>query len=91
MAAADGRTATAVKDLAGVRGQGSGVREEAAGRSSLTPDPRSPIPFSAGSVAERLFREGFAFSFFQAVRLLEKIHPQRRPVRFAGTRRRGHF
>jgi type VI secretion system protein ImpH len=31
-------------------------------------------------VAERLFAEGYAFDFFQAVRLLEKIAPERRPV-----------
>jgi type VI secretion system protein ImpH len=31
-------------------------------------------------VAERLFAEGYAFDFFQAVRLLEKLAPDRRPV-----------
>jgi type VI secretion system protein ImpH len=31
-------------------------------------------------LAERLFAEGFAFDFFQAVRLLEKLSPKRRPV-----------
>ncbi len=30
--------------------------------------------------AERLLREPFAFEFFQAVRLLEALHPDRRPV-----------
>jgi type VI secretion system protein ImpH len=34
----------------------------------------------AASLAERLFAEGYAFDFFQAVRLLEKIAPERRPV-----------
>jgi type VI secretion system protein ImpH len=34
----------------------------------------------AASVAELLFAEGFAFDFFQAVRLLEKMAPERRPV-----------
>ncbi len=33
-----------------------------------------------GTVAERLFAEGYAFDFFQAVRLLEKFAPERRPV-----------
>jgi type VI secretion system protein ImpH len=31
-------------------------------------------------LADRLFSEGFAFDFFQAVRLLEKVLPERRPV-----------
>jgi len=37
-----------------------------------------------GSVADRLFAEGYAFDFFQAVRLLERLAPQRRPVGRAG-------
>jgi type VI secretion system protein ImpH len=32
------------------------------------------------SVADRLRAEGYAFDFFQAVRLLEKLDPERRPV-----------
>ena len=32
------------------------------------------------SLTESLFAEGFAFDFFQAVRLLEKMDPERRPV-----------
>src|SRR5207249_11403479 len=32
------------------------------------------------TVGERLFAEGFAFDFFQAVRLLEKLAPERRAV-----------
>jgi len=35
---------------------------------------------AAAAVAERLFAEGFAFDFFQAVRLLEKLVPEGRPV-----------
>jgi type VI secretion system protein ImpH len=35
---------------------------------------------AAASLAERLFAEGYAFDFFQAVRLLEKMAPERRPV-----------
>jgi len=35
---------------------------------------------AAATLAERLRTEGFAFDFFQAVRLLEKLSPQRRPV-----------
>ena len=34
----------------------------------------------AASLTESLFAEGFAFDFFQAVRLLEKMAPERRPV-----------
>jgi type VI secretion system protein ImpH len=34
----------------------------------------------AASLAERLFAEGYVFDYFQAVRLLEKTFPQRRPV-----------
>jgi type VI secretion system protein ImpH len=34
----------------------------------------------AGPLEERLFTEGFAFDFFQAVRLLEKLSSKRRPV-----------
>lgn len=32
------------------------------------------------SVSETLFAEGYRFEFFQAVRLLERIYPQRQPV-----------
>lgn len=36
------------------------------------------------SVAARLYQEGFAFDFFQAVRLLERLTPKRCPVGRAG-------
>jgi type VI secretion system protein ImpH len=39
------------------------------------------------TVAERLFAEGFAFDFFQAVRLLQRIDPARKPVGRAGAPR----
>src|SRR5260370_38843831 len=32
------------------------------------------------TVTEQLFAEGFAFDFFQAVRLLGRVDPRRRPV-----------
>ncbi len=40
---------------------------------------------SAASLSERLFAEGFSFDFFQAVRLLEKMAPERKPVGQEGT------
>src|SRR5262249_53650386 len=39
------------------------------------------------NVAERLFTEAYAFDFFQAVRLLERVQPQRRPVGRPGSPR----
>jgi type VI secretion system protein ImpH len=36
-----------------------------------------------GSVAELLFAEGYRFSFFQAVRLLARLSPDRQPVGFS--------
>jgi type VI secretion system protein ImpH len=52
----------------------------------------SMVEASAGferalSVAERLFEEGYAFDFFQAVRVLEKLDPERRAVGRAGPAR----
>jgi type VI secretion system protein ImpH len=42
------------------------------------PRPRAPVRYSdEPTVADRLFREPFAFDFFQAVRLLERLHPER--------------
>jgi type VI secretion system protein ImpH len=38
----------------------------------------------AGSLTELLFTEGYAVDFFQAVRLLEKMAPERRPVGHEG-------
>jgi type VI secretion system protein ImpH len=37
-----------------------------------------------GSLAERLFTDGPSFDFFQAVRLLERLEPRRRPVGHEG-------
>jgi type VI secretion system protein ImpH len=36
------------------------------------------------NIAERLFAEGYAFDFFQAVRILGRLDPSRRPVGQAG-------
>src|SRR5438132_8670065 len=66
---------------------GRGVLEEMATTSRGTAatlgdiqaqDQAEPRPWR--TVAERLFEEGYAFDFFQAVRLLEKLAPERRPV-----------
>src|SRR4051794_12846463 len=40
----------------------------------------APAPPRLTSVVERLFQEGYAFDFFQAVRLLERVQPSRTPV-----------
>jgi type VI secretion system protein ImpH len=45
----------------------------------VRPD-RAALLYPANSVAARLFEEGFAFDFFQAVRLLERLAPERSPV-----------
>src|SRR5207245_1515425 len=46
----------------------------------LSPPERLP----SGSVAANLFAEPYAFDFFQAVRLLERLFAERRPVGRAG-------
>src|SRR5262245_39801068 len=52
---------------------------------SQPPEKCAKAPRRPGtSVAERLFEEGYAFDFFQAVRLLERLAPQRRPVGRSG-------
>lgn len=42
----------------------------------LKPEPAIP----PGGVADRLFSEGYAFDFFQAVRLLQRLEPERARV-----------
>src|SRR5205814_5468407 len=51
------------------------------------PAQESAEPAPWRTVAERLFAEGYAFDFFQAVRLLEKLAPGRRPVGHEATPR----
>src|SRR5438067_4156318 len=79
-----------------IRGPGAPV--SVGGPASLSVEAASGVPPpaadaarpSAGaragepSVADRLFTEPFAFDFFQAVRLLEKIAPDRRAVGRSG-------
>src|SRR5438132_1827850 len=60
--------------------------------SVTTQNPHRPIPpqgelglaggapMAPASVERRLFTEGYAFDFFQAVRLLESLSAERRPV-----------
>jgi type VI secretion system protein ImpH len=36
------------------------------------------------SLEERLYQEGFAFDFFQAIRVLERLEPKRRPIGLTG-------
>ena len=49
------------------------------------------------TLEQRLYEEGYAFDFFQAVRLLERLEPERRPIGHAGppgaetTRIRAHL
>ncbi len=55
-----------------------------AGTGTLSSFILHPSSFPARSVAARLFAEPFGFDFFQAVRLLEQIYPDRVPVGRAG-------
>lgn len=50
----------------------------------LTPPAAEPVDPRERSVEERLFADGPSFSFFQAVRLSEKLSPDRVPVGFDG-------
>jgi type VI secretion system protein ImpH len=54
-----------------------------------TEDRRPATSVAAGAtghrpLVDRLFAEGFSFDFFQAVRLMEKVFPHRRPVGHEG-------
>jgi type VI secretion system protein ImpH len=63
-------------------------------RTTVDAPPGAPGPHLAAmpsepvqgppSLAQRLFQEGYAFDFFQAVRILEKLDPQRQPVGLDG-------
>src|SRR5262245_31144487 len=82
MGTASGGTPTSVNQDSGIRDQESGLApaDFAGPRSTVPssiPDRRARIP---GSVEHRLFDEPFAFDFFQAVRLLQRLAPTRQPV-----------
>jgi type VI secretion system protein ImpH len=51
---------------------------------SVQPATEAELDLRKDSVAARLFREGYFFGFFQAVRLLEKLLPGRVPVGLLG-------
>lgn len=64
----------------------------ARGKSSLSPasvhSSHVDAPTRAPTLEEQLFAEGFAFDFFQAVRILEKLQPDRCPVGRTGPAQR---
>ncbi len=81
MAAEGGRAAIAVDADAETRRRPDA--ENGAGALSASPRPRVPASSfepAPGSVEARLFAEPFAFDFFQAVRILERIDAQRQPL-----------
>ena len=52
---------------------------------SPAPGQSAPRLRHPPTLNEQLFAEGFRFDFFQAVRLLEQLAPQKRPVGYQGT------
>jgi type VI secretion system protein ImpH len=74
MAAPGGRTTAAL----------SAKGADAAPAAVVRADRAAPV-WPANSIAARLFTEGFAFDFFQAVRLLQRLDPERAPVGQATT------
>jgi type VI secretion system protein ImpH len=69
MATAGGRTKVAVSDGSAEKKAAPAARAAFAARS-----------WPAGSTAARMFAEPFAFDFFQAVRLLQQLQPDREGV-----------
>lgn len=80
MATPSGRTPTPVNDdpTASRNAAAAALRPLAGEAPERSDHNRSLYP--AGSVAARLVEEGFAFDFFQAVRLLERLDSKRCPV-----------
>jgi type VI secretion system protein ImpH len=81
MAAARRGTATALStDPAASRGPTGGDRADLAAGPPPDGSAAGLLTYPRGSLAARLMSEGFAFSFFQAVRVLEKLEPGRQAV-----------
>jgi type VI secretion system protein ImpH len=76
MASASGRTTVTVNDPGTVK---------TAGPSAPRSAPPSASAYPPNSVAARLFAEPYAFDFFQAVRLLQMLQPDRKPVGLGST------
>src|SRR5262249_41008833 len=74
MAAPDRRTIPAVTPLA------AGVTPVPA----AAPPRAAPPPDVPGGLDRRLFEEAYAFDFFQAVRILERLEARRVPVGHGG-------
>lgn len=62
------------------RGAAAPVTIELSSTGAGTPPAEGARSITVPTLEERLFQEGFAFDFFQAVRILEQLDPARCPV-----------
>jgi type VI secretion system protein ImpH len=51
---------------------------------AFAPEETARMPSSEPTLEERIFREGYSFDFFQAVRVLERLRPEAKPVGLSG-------